>query len=623
MINGFRKSTFILIFILFTCFNAFSQQTATYRLGIAYANSLHSNKEQFEFVLDSGQKVVLNSTNPVVYFNRQFTAGQSYRFTQTPAERSCNIRGINQGTFNNQDIIVPVDCGYPPLSNFKLQVSGIEQGEIFKFADNYGRTYQYPFSTTANLGGYPVRDDYNITQTGGPRQCRMTKNQGVVPYTDLTVIADCSKTSTGNPTPTVTPTPPPTKTFPEIDLVSRSTNDESFGTFYDSTASVIGGKGEDDGRYVAFVSSAVGLGNASGKKRQIFWRDRSSGETKLVSVGMNNAEGNGDSFAPSISADGQSVAFESYATNLVPIDTNGVRDIFVWNAKTNIVTAVSTGAGETETNSESFDPVISGDGSLIAFSSGASNLAPGVDGTGTINVYLKKVNSGQSPILISVDPKTKKGVGGSNPSISDDGSKVAFYSFASTLVPNDKNNLWDIFLYDAGNPKLKRLSLTSSGTERDQGTESASRVVAPSISGDGNFVAFATTATNMVSGDTNKLQDVFVVKTFSGEVNRVSVGKDEIEAVGGDSPAGQGEKVGISYDGRLIAFSTAAANLGGNIILKNIETGRTGIISTGGSSVGRPAISRSGGYVVFGAGSRLDSRFQSSGIFARFTGMTR
>ncbi len=408
------------------------------------------------------------------------------------------------------------------------------------------------------------------------------------------------------------------------ELLSRSTDNAKFGTFYESSAPVVGGDFAEEGRYIAFVSSAVGLGNSSGKKRQIFWRDRNSGATKLVSVGMNNTEGNGDSFAPSISADGQSVAFESYATNLVPVDTNAVRDIFVWNAQTNVVTAVSTGAGETETNAESFEPVISGDGNLIAFSSGASNLAPGVDGINTINVFLKKVASGQSPILISVDPKTKKGVGGSKPSISDDGSKIAFYSAASTLVADDKNNLWDIFLYDSGNPRLKRLSLTSSGTERDQGTESVSRVVAPSISGNGNFVVYATTAANMVSGDTNKLQDVFVINTFSGEVKRVSVGKDGIEG-NGDSPTGQGEKIGISFDGSLIAFSTSAKNFGSELILKNTLNGETSVIVSPENSrgVGRPAISRNGGYIIFGSGNRLDSRYASSGIFARFTGLTR
>lgn len=406
------------------------------------------------------------------------------------------------------------------------------------------------------------------------------------------------------------------------ELLSRSTDNAKFGTFYESSAPVVGGDFAEEGRYVAFVSSAAGLGNSLGKKRQILWRDRNSGETRMVSVGMNSTEGNGDSFAPSISADGLSVAFESYATNLVPIDTNSVRDIFVWNAKTNIVTAVSTGAGEIETNSESFGPAISGDGSLIAFSSGASNLAPGVSGTSTINVYLKKVGSGQSPILISADPKTKKGVGGSNPSISADGSRVAFYSFASSLVENDKNNLWDIFLYDSGNSKLKRLSLTSSGTERDQGTESASRVVSPSISGNGWFVAFATTAANMVAGDTNNLQDVFVVNVDSGQVKRVSTGADGVQG-NADSPITQGETIAISFDGSWVAFSTNAKNLGGQIMLKNVASGEMLVMASDETrGVGRPAISRNGGYVVFGSGTRLDGRFQSSGIFARFTGHT-
>ncbi len=407
------------------------------------------------------------------------------------------------------------------------------------------------------------------------------------------------------------------------ELVSRSTDSAKFGTFYDSSAPVVGGDFTEEGRYVAFVSSASGLGGSMGKKRQILWRDRVSGETKLVSIGMNGAEGNGDSFAPSISADGQSVAFESYATNLVPTDTNNVRDVFVWNARTNVVTAVSTGPGEIETNAESYEPVISGDGTWVAFSSGASNLAPGVSGINTINVYLKKVGSGQGPVLISMDPKTRKGVGGSNPSISDDGSKVVFYSFASTLVPNDKNDLWDIFLYDSQNPKLKRLSVTESGAEREQGTESASRVVAPSISGDGNFVAFATTAGNMVGEDTNKQQDVFVVNTMSGAVKRVSVGAHG-EQGNADSPVGQGEKIAISFDGRWVAFSTNASNFGGGVILKNVLTSETRVVSADISrGFGRPALSRNGGYVVFGSGTRLDGRYSSSGIFASFTALSR
>ena len=591
---------------------AFPQMAAQYKLSIKSGNSLMSNKEQFEFTLDGTQKVILNSTDPTVYFNKLFAPGQGYRITQTSGPRTCRFLDSAAGTFANADLSLMVDCGYPPLTLLKLQVTGVEAGETFSFADNYRRTHSLPFSATANLGGFPRGDDYSITQKSGPRPCKMTLNQGVVPNTPLIVGADCRKTSSESPGPT--------RMFPEIELVSRSTDDKSLGTFYSASAPVIGGMGADEGRYIAFVSDAAGLGGSKGKFRQIFWRDRVTSETRMISA-TPAGEGNGNSFAPSISADGLSVAFESYATNLVPIDTNNVRDIFVWNARTNVITAVSTGPGEIETNAESFEPAISGDGSWVAFSSGASNLAPGVTGTDTINVYLKKVGSGMGPILISADPKTKKGVGGSKPSISDDGSRVAFYSFASSLGPNDKNGMWDIFLYDSQSPGLKRLTTTATGGERDPGTESISRVVAPAISGDGNFVAYSTTASNVVAGDNNRTQDVFVVNVASGEVKRISTGSGGLEG-NGDSPAEQGEKVGISFDGRLVAYSTAATNLGGNILLKDLTTGEVKVISSDvGSRVSRPSVSRSGKYVVFGSGSRLDSRFPSSGIFAKFTGI--
>lgn len=418
-----------------------------------------------------------------------------------------------------------------------------------------------------------------------------------------------------------------------FELVSVSTDRKSFGSFYNSTAPVIGGTGADDGRYVAFVSSAAGLGGATGRKRQIIWRDRKLGVTRLISIGADGKDGNGDSFAPAISADGLSVAYESYATNLVPIDTNGVRDIFVWNSRNGVTTAVSTGPGEIETNAESFEPTISGDGRFIAYTSSASNITPGVEGTSTVNVYLKDMSSGVTK-LISIDPKTKKGVGGSRPSISDDGSKIAFYSFASTLVENDKNGLWDIFVFQSGNPKLNRISLTMAGGERDQGTESASRVISPTISGDGRFVVYSTTASNVFPGDVNKAQDVFWVDTASGGILPLSVGPN-MSAGTGDSPIGQGERIAISYDGMQVAFTTKAASLGGNLVLQDLSVllsqagserpaspttelnskSPLSVISKFGSEVGSPSISRSGNCVVFGNNAKLDDRFPTSGIF--------
>ena len=598
------KILILTITILFGVFDALAQ-TTQYSLGISHGSSLYSNKEQFEFSI-GGERIVLNTANPSVYFSKRFSAGQSYQITQVSGPRICDLRGADKGVFGNQEIMVSANCGYPPLSIFKLEVKGIEQGEIFKFADNYRRTYQYPFSTTANLGGYPQGDDYSVTQTGGPRQCKMTLNHGVVPNTPIIVKADCSKTTTETP-------PTSTNSFKDFELVSRSSDDKVFGTFYETFTPVIGGLGADEGRYVAFVTYTKGLGG-SGKYRQVVWRDRKTGETRLISQ-SNGVEGNQNSHAPAISADGKSVAFESYATNLTP-DSNNVRDVFVWNCDTNTVSAVSENRG-IEANSECFEPTISADGNLIAFSSSAGNLTPGVDGTSTVNVYLRDMRSGQVT-LISKKEKDGKGGGGSRPSISEDGSRIAFYNYFP-LTEEDKNNLWDIYVWQSGMPKLKRITKTAAGGEKDQGDESASRVVTPTISGDGRFVAFSTTATNMVSGDTAKFQDAFLAEIGSGRIILLSAANG---ANGdGDSPFGQGERIAVTSNGGQAVFNSKAKNLNGSLVLATTSEGSNlrpilpltidGVTV----SIGTPSISQTGKCIAFGSNIKLDKRFSSSGVF--------
>lgn len=584
--------------------------TGNLRLGVTYGSSLFSTKERFEFSIGGGDTIVLKNSARQAQFARLFSPGQNYSVSQIFGPRTCRFLGANNGTFANQDISLMVDCGSPPIVLFRLEITGVGPGETFGFADEYGRSYQIPFSANRNLGAFPVGDNYVFRQTGGPRQCRMTNAAGVVPANPVTINADCSK-SGGSGGGTV----PPTNSFPAIDLVSRSSDDKIFGTFFETWQPVIGGTGDDEGRYVAFVTYTKGLGGGTGKFRQIVWRDRKTGETRVISRSASGEEGNQNSLSPAISADGKSVAFESYATNLVPVDSNGTRDIFVWNYDRNTVTAVSENRG-TEADAQCMEPTISADGSLIAFSSNASNLASGVDGTSTTNVFLRDMRSG-AVTLISKNEMTGKGGGGSNPSISEDGSRIAFYNYAP-LTKEDKNSLWDIYVWD-GSSKLKRISKTTSGGDKDQGDESSSRVVAPSISGNGRYVAFATTATNMVAGDGNGLQDVFVAEVDSGRVVWAS-SVDGNMAGDGDSPFGQGEKIAISYDGNLVAFSSKAKNLGGNIVIKNLATNRITPVSTDvTSTIGPPSMSRSGYYVIFGTNRQLDSRFSSSGTFVVYS----
>ena len=407
------------------------------------------------------------------------------------------------------------------------------------------------------------------------------------------------------------------------DLVTRSSNDATFSTFYDVSNPAVGGNPGEEGRYVAFVSSAAGFASGSGKYRQVFWRDRNTGTTKLISAAPTGEEGNGDCYAPAISGDGKSVAFESNATNLITDDKNGVKDIFIWHSVTNKIVRVSVGNDDKEANAASYEPSVSGDGNLIAFTSTAGNISTTEKGESNNNVFLRDMAL-NTTTMISVDPSSKKGGGGSNASIAYDGKRMAFYSQTSTLVSGDKNGLWDIFLWEQNNPKLKRISLTADGKERNQGEESVNRIVAPSISGNGRYIAFTTTASNMVPGDDKNFQDVFIYDT---QTNTTIIASTTADGKFGnaDSPIGQGEKIAISYDGNYVAYSTKATNLGvpaSNIVLYEVAAKKNKAVSTvAGSSVGSAVMSYSGSYVVFGIGAKLDSRFASSGIFSNYTGV--
>ncbi|MFA5973546.1 MAG: hypothetical protein WC780_14435 [Lentimicrobiaceae bacterium] len=406
------------------------------------------------------------------------------------------------------------------------------------------------------------------------------------------------------------------------DNVSRSSDDKSFSTFYESTDPDVGGAAGEDGRYVVFVSSATFAGS-TGKHRQIFWRDRNTGTTKLISASASGEEGNADSYYPAISGDGKTVAFESYSSNLVDGDKNGLRDVFVWHSATGKIQTISIGKNGIAADAESYEASVSGDGNLIAFTSAADNISDIEKGISNNNVFIHDMSLGTT-IMISIDPKVKKGGGGSKPSISYDGSRVAFYSNTEVLVPNDNNGLWDIFLWEKNTKTLKRISLTSDHKERNQGNESANRVVAPAISGNGRYVAYATTATNMVPNDNNNFQDVFLYDSNTDSTLMVS-NADDGKQGNSDSPIGQGEKIAITFDGSWVAFSTNATNLGvpaANVVMHNISTGQNKAVSSVvGSSVGRATLSQKGGYVVFGIGGKLDTRFQSSGIFANYTGL--
>jgi hypothetical protein len=412
------------------------------------------------------------------------------------------------------------------------------------------------------------------------------------------------------------------------ELVTRSSDDNVFPSFYESFAPAVGGYNGEEGRYVVFVSNTKGFGGADGKFRQVFWRDRNTGVTKMISVSSTGEQGNGDCNEPSISVDGKIVVFESKANNLVSGDNNNFKDVFLWRAATNTIELISKSINGGGADSDCFDAAISGNGNFVAFTSSANNLSPVPKGRSLANIFLRDAVAGKTE-MISVDPVQKAGGNGYKASISFDGSRISFCSPSNTLVANDNNGFWDIFLWQRGQSSLKRISMTHDGKERNGGTESASRQVASVISGNGRYVAFATTASNMVPDDDNKFQDVFVVDVETGKVAVASFTNEGLPS-NGDSPIEQGERVAISFDGTWVTFPTKATNLGtqsSNLILYNTKTGKSGAVTnTRGSYVGRPSISYSGAYILFGKSEPMDQRLgvafgnNGGGIFAHFTG---
>jgi len=304
-----------------------------------------------------------------------------------------------------------------------------------------------------------------------------------------------------------------------------------------------------DGQIVAFASDATNLvAGDSNHAFDVFVRDRSTGVTERISVDSSGAQGNGSSYAPSLSADGLIVAFYSDATNLVANDTNGTGDIFVHDRTTGVTERVNLRSGGGQANAQSFMPSLSADGQVVAFESVASNLVNS-DTNGTYDVFVHERTTART-FRVSVDSSGNEGNSASHQTaISADGSIVAFYSYATNLVAGDNNAAYDVFVRDRNAKTTELVSVDSSGAQGNDGSDS------PSLSADGQVVAFASRASNLVAGDTNAAIDVFIHDRSSGLTERISV--DSSGAQGNDdsfTPT-------ISADGRTVAFSSDASNL--------------------------------------------------------------
>jgi len=305
-----------------------------------------------------------------------------------------------------------------------------------------------------------------------------------------------------------------------------------------------------DGRYIAFYSHATNLvtGDTNGRS-DIFLHDRQTGIVTRISVDSGGVQSNNDSYFPSISANGRYIAFGSYATNLVPGDTNGWIDIFLHDRQTGLTTRVSVNSSGGQANNGSTTASISADGRFVAFHSYATNLVPGDTNLRT-DIFLRDVQTGMTTrVSVNSSGAQANNADSSQPSISADGRYVAFESYASNLVPGDTNGFPDVFVRDTQAGVTARVSIASSGVQGNVGSSSSF------ISGDGRYVGFISGATNLVPGDTNMTGDAFIYDRQAGLTTRVSIASDGTQANNGSFfPS-------ISADGQYIAFLSTAANL--------------------------------------------------------------
>ena len=362
----------------------------------------------------------------------------------------------------------------------------------------------------------------------------------------------------------------------------------------------------DDGRFITFDSTATNLvaGDSNGFA-DVFVHDRVTGSTVRISVDSNGAQGNGVSQYASISGDGSTIAFQSDASNLVPTDSNAHTDVFVFDRASAVTTRASLANG-IAANNDSYSHAtscclrqISADGRIVAFESRASNLVGG-DTNSRTDVFAVDL-AAASTTRVSVSSAGVQGNDRSgDASISSTGRFIAFDSDATNLVTADTNGATDVFLYDRQYLVTERISLDSAGNQANGASSN------PSVSADGRFVAFESTASNLVAGDSNGNTDVFVRDRQDGSTQRASVSSTSTQGNGPSFAAA------ISDDGRYVAFASLANNLvpgdsngATDIFVRDLLSGTTERVSVDSSGVQGngtsrdEAISADGRYVAF------------------------
>lgn len=428
-----------------------------------------------------------------------------------------------------------------------------------------------------------------------------------------------------------------------------------------------------DGRYVVFESWASNLvPGDTNESVDVFVYDRKLGITERVSVNSDGEQGNGNSgdFGTNISADGRYVAFHSFATNLVPGDTNGWTDVFVRDRLTGTTERVSVdsdgrqGAAPLSPNGDQIrellcrevadreptnqledpflrgahmlaigagvqctmgrDAAISADGRFVAFATtltGLDERPASVTDDVYRNVYVHDRATGVT-VLASIGPDGRPWTGG-EPALSADGRIVAM----TLQQPTALSPLYgeppghpppQVYVRNLATGHTELVSMSTSGAPAENGAWTAD------LSADGRYVSFDSTSGNLADGDGNQRYDVFVRDRLTGTTLRASVSSN------GDPGELDSAWASISADGRYVAYVSQANLANGpvgafDIFVHDLDTRTTTLVSVNSSgepandSSGYPKISADGRHIAFGSwASNLDEGDHNGEIAATY-----
>jgi hypothetical protein len=345
-----------------------------------------------------------------------------------------------------------------------------------------------------------------------------------------------------------------------------------------------------NGRFVAFQSDANDLSASDGNSfTDVFVRDVKKGTTAVASVNQTGTTaGNQASLfsvdvtqANVISGNGHRVVFLSMANDLVPNDTNAATDVFVRDLTAGTTLLISATPGGTPGNGDSTEPAITAGGKAVVFSSEATDLVAN-DANGQADVFVRDLKHATTALVSVNQAGTGSGDNGAGPdyAITDNGSVVVFDSYSTNLAPNDSNGTSDVFVRNLKRGTTTLASMNQTGTASGNGLSQLARGM-NTVSKNGRYVVFQSTANDLVGIDGSSTSDVFVRDLKAGTTTLVSVNAS-------NTAGGNGASVGgvISANGQFVSFVSLANDLVANdtngtwdVFVRSLKTGVTRLAS--------------------------------------------